>query len=226
MDRPLGRAAPQHDAVPDRPPLVRIQQRANAGVDAVRADQRISDCFDPLAAVPLLEDRNDLVATLMEIDEPAVRMYAGGTQPLDRRAQQHAVQLAAVDTDLRRVVSRIESAQLLPDGLAEAVGINQLAGANAGGIQGRQQAERRQFLDRVRQHVDADAKLAQFPGLFVYFCFDAGAMQGEGGRQSAYAAAGDNDFHDYSPRDSTVKFRSGRGNNSNAKEFRACYVRE
>jgi hypothetical protein len=78
----------------------------------------------------------------------------------------------------------------------------------------------------VRQHVDADAKLAQFAGLFVDFNFDTMVMEAECCRQAAYAAAGNNDFHDYSPRDSTVKIPVRSGNNSNAKEFRACYVRE
>src|SRR5688572_8880663 len=83
------------------------------------------------------------------------------------------MQLAAMNADLRCVVAGVEAAQLLPHGLAEAIGVDELARSYAGGIQGRQQAERRQFLDGVRQHVDADAKLAQLARLLVDLRFDA-----------------------------------------------------
>src|SRR5687768_7237757 len=111
------------------------------------------------------------------------------------------MQLAAMNADLRCVVAGVEAAQLLPHGLAEAIGVDELARSYAGGIQGRQQAERRQFLDGVRQHVDADAKLAQLARLLVDLRFDADVMQSEGRSQAAYATAGNDNLHDSSNRD-------------------------
>jgi hypothetical protein len=85
-----------------------------------------------------------------------------------------------MNADLRHVISGIDAAQFLPHGLAESVGIDEFARSDPGGIQRRQQAERREFLDGVRQTVDADAKLVQFARLLVDLDLDAALMQGEG----------------------------------------------
>src|SRR5688572_7143420 len=133
------------------------------------------------------------------------------------------MQLAAMNADLRCVVAGVEAAQLLPHGLAEAIGVDELARSYAGGIQGRQQAERREFLDGVRQHVDADAKLAQLARLLVDFNLDANVMQRERRSQAADAGAGNNDLHEYSPRDSTANFRSRRGTTQMCERVPTCY---
>ena len=99
---------------------------------------------------------------------------ASGAEPFAHRLQQHAVQLAAMDGELRRVEAGVGAAQLAPHHLAEAVGVDQFARADAGAIQRRQQAKRGEFLDRVRQRVDADAEFAQLAHLLEHGAGDAG----------------------------------------------------
>jgi hypothetical protein len=79
----------------------------------------------------------------------------------------------------------------------------------------------------VRQHVDADAKLAQFARLLVYLGVDADLVQRQRRSQAAYAAAGDHNLHGYP---TEIARHSGWwpentgnvANNSNAREFRSC----
>ena len=58
-----------------------------------------------------------------------------------------------------------------------------------------EQAELGQFLDRVRQRVDADAELADRIRLLEYFAIKTASMQHERGRQPADAATDNNCLH-------------------------------
>ena len=120
------------------------------------------------------------------------------------RLQQHAMQLAAMDGELRRVEAGVGAAQFAPHHLAEAVGVDQLARADAGAVQFRQQAECGQFLDRVRQRVDADAEFAQFAHLLEHGASDAGLMQRQRRRQAADPAAHDQHMHRITPRSPVI----------------------
>ena len=100
-----------------------------------------------------------------------------------------------MDGELRRVEAGIGAAQLAPHHLAEAVGVDQFARADAGAIERRQQAERGQFLDRVRQRVDADAEFAQLAHLLEHGAGDADLVQRQRRRQSADPAAYDQHMH-------------------------------
>src|SRR3546814_19065635 len=91
--------------------------------------------------------------------------------------------LAAVDRELREFVATVEAAQVAPDLLAEAVGVDQLVGADSHAVESLEQAEGRQFLDGVRQGVDADAELADGPRLLVDLDLDAFGVQAPRGRQ-------------------------------------------
>src|SRR3546814_9426334 len=57
--------------------------------------------------------------------------------------------LAAVDRELREFVATVEAAQVAPDLLAEAVGVDQLVGADSHAVESLEQAEGRQFLDEI-----------------------------------------------------------------------------
>src|SRR3546814_12459651 len=103
---------------------------------------------------------------------------------LDHRLVQDRLQFAAVDRELREFVATVEAAQVAPDLLAEAVGVDQLVGADSHAVESLEQAEGRQFLDGVRRGVDADAELADGPRLLVDLDLDAfgGQAQREIGR--------------------------------------------
>ena len=157
VHRPVGRAAPQHHAVPDRRPLVWIERRTHGGVDAVSAHQHVALGLERVTRLASLEPRDDAVAAFGEREQPAAGAHRIVAKPFAHRLQQHAVQSAAMDRELRRIETRVGAAQLAPHHLAKAVGVDQLARADAGTIERRQQAKRCQLLDRVRQRVDADA---------------------------------------------------------------------
>ncbi len=89
----------------------------------------------------------------------------------------------------------MEAARLAPDGLAEAVHVDEFAGADRDGVERRQQAEFGQFADRMRQRVDADADLSDFARLLVDGGTDAARVQHQGERETANAASDDDDLH-------------------------------
>jgi hypothetical protein len=76
-------------------------------------------------------------------------------------------------------------------------------GADRDGVEPLQQAELLQFLDRVRQRVDADAKLADALGLLEQLAVDAARVQHQGRGEPADASADDNDLHNGRPSDAT-----------------------
>ncbi len=87
------------------------------------------------------------------------------------------------------------AAQLVPDFLPEAVEIEQLVGADRHRVEPLEQAEFLQLLDRVRQRVDADAKLADAIALLVDLAVDATRMQHQRGDEPAHAPADNDDLH-------------------------------
>ena len=99
-------------------------------------------------------------SVLRERGEQVTRVHGGAPQPIDHGIAQDALQVAPVDGELRHLVAGLEPARLAPDLLAEAVGVDQLARAHADLVEPGQQSELVQLGNGVRQHVDADAKLA------------------------------------------------------------------
>ncbi len=146
-------------------------------------------------ALAALEPRDDLLAPLGEAGQPAAHVNPLGPQPLPHGAQQHAVQLAPMDRELRRLEPGVGPAQLAPHHLPEAVGVDQFPGADARPVQLVEQPEGGEFLDRVRQRVDADAEFAQFAHLLEHLAADAGRVQRQRRRQAADPAADDHDVH-------------------------------
>ena len=100
-----------------------------------------------------------------------------------------------MDRELRHVVARVEAARLAPDLLAEAVGVDQFVGADRDRVEPLKQPELLQFLDRVRQRVDADAELAHALGLLEQLAVDAARMQHQSRGETANSAADDDDLH-------------------------------
>ena len=98
--------------------------------------------------------------------------------------------------ELREFVTGIGTAQLAPDLLSEPVGVEQLVGANSHHVEPVKELELSQFLDGVRQRVDADPKLANGFRLLVHLARDAALMKHEGCRQTANPAPDNDNFHD------------------------------
>src|ERR1700722_8880526 len=113
-----------------------------------------------------------------------------------------------MDRELRNVVAGIEAARLAPDLLAEAIGIDELVGADRNRVELVEQAEVGKLFDRMRERIDADAKLADRIRLLENLTIDPARMQHQPGHQATDAAACDDYFHDatlYTRLSSTAK---------------------
>jgi hypothetical protein len=100
-----------------------------------------------------------------------------------------------VDRELRHVEAGVEAAGLAPDLLAEAVDVDELLGADRDPVDGGQEVERNEFLDRVRQRVDADAESADLGCLLEDHRPDAALVQHQRQGQTADAGACDEYSH-------------------------------
>jgi hypothetical protein len=138
---PVHRASPHLDAVPSDAGIVGVQQRAQGGVDAVRADQ--SEAGDiSRAAVLALESCGDVVRVLGDVEQAVGWVKCGRAETVDGGLPQHGVQAAAVDGELGHFVAGEEAARFAPDLLAEVVGVSELAGADGDLVQVGEEAER------------------------------------------------------------------------------------
>ena len=122
------------------------------------------------------------------------RQDAVGAQALAHRGEQHALQVAAVDRELRRVVARPAAGRLGIDELAEPVEERRLARDDREPLQVVEHAERAQLGGGMRQDVDADAERQDLAARLVDPTGDARGVQAERQRQAADAGADDEDF--------------------------------
>src|SRR6516164_7096080 len=116
-------------------------------------------------------------------------------EPGAHRLVDDRLQPAAVDGELRHLVTRVGAAQLAPDLLPEAVGVEQLVGSDSHRVEAIEQPELAQFLDRMRQRVDSDAEFTNGVRLLVDLAVDPAGVQHERGGQAADAAADNDDLH-------------------------------
>jgi hypothetical protein len=107
---------------------------------------------------------------------------------------EHCLQLAAENAELRHFVSGVAAPQFLPDRLAEAIAVEQLASPDTGAVEFRQETEAREDTDGVRQHVEANAELSQLGRLLEYLWLKSGLVQAEGGGEATDTAANDQDL--------------------------------
>ncbi len=172
-------------------------------MNAVGADQDIAARGFDMGAGAVEEMRDHAALVLRERAEPATGVDGLRAEPFLDGAMDDALQAAAMDRELRHVVTGIEAARLAPDFLAVTVEIIQLIGADRGGVEPVQQAEAGQFADRMRQRVDADAEFADAVGLFEQFAVDAAGPQHQRGGEASDAASDDDRLH---PRYSTLLY--------------------
>src|SRR5205823_2981529 len=109
----------------------------------------------PMRAVAVEEIGGDAAIVLPERAEPMAGVDAGLAEPRPHRVIDHGLQPAAMDGKLRNLIARIGAARLAPDLLAEPVGVDELEGPDADGVEPVEQLELCQLLDRMRQRVDA-----------------------------------------------------------------------
>lgn len=127
------------------------------------------------------------------------RVNTVGTKSFHDRLIEHALELAAMDAELRDVVAGRDAPRLVPDRLAATGHIDLASRANANAIERGQQAEGGERFDRVRLHVDADAKLAHLRGQLEDLRLDSDLVQCQRRGQPADARSRDHDPHGWPP---------------------------
>jgi len=193
--RPVDGAAPKHRPVPARGALARIERLAHQRVNAVGAHQHVAARGRPMRAMAVEEIGAHAAFILAKMSEAMAGMDARLAEPGAYRLVDDRLQPAAMDGELRHLVAGIGAAQLAPDLLPEAVGVEQLVGSDPHRVEAIEQPQLRQFLDRMGQRVDADAELTNGVRLLVDFAVDAAGVQHERGGETPDAAADNDDLH-------------------------------
>ena len=137
-------AAPHVDARPARRAFVRIELLADRGVDAVAADRDAAARVGSGAPRGSRKRARTAAAGVVDADAGVAGDDAIAAEPLAHRREQHRLQVAAVDRELRRVVAGPASARLDVDQLAEAVEEGRLARHDRDALERVANAERRQ----------------------------------------------------------------------------------
>src|SRR5262249_12867167 len=181
--------------VPARRALTRIERVAHQRMNAVGADQHVAARSRPMRAMAVEEIGAHAAFVLAKMSQAMAGVDARLAEPGAHRLVDDRLQPAAMDGELRHLVARIGAAQLAPDLLPEAVGVEQLVGSDSHGVEAIEQPQLLQFLDRMRQRVDSDAELTNGVRLLVDLAVDPAGMQHERGGQAADAAADNDDLH-------------------------------
>src|SRR6516225_10746996 len=133
-------------------------------MNAVGTDQNVAVSGGAVRAGAVKEIRGDAGFVLAEGAEAMTGMDVPLADAVAHGAVDHALQPAAMDRKLRHVIAGVEPARFTPDLLPEAIGIEQLIGADRDHIEPLQKPKPSKLLDRMRQRIDADAKLADLVG--------------------------------------------------------------
>src|SRR5262249_50783833 len=192
---PVDGAAPQHRSVPARGALTRIERVAHQRMNAVGADQHVAARGRPMRTMAVEEVGAHAAFVLAKMSQAMAGVDARLAELGAHRLVDDRLQPAAMDGELRHLVAGIGAAQLAPDLLPEAVGVEQLVGSDPHGVETIEQPELAQFLDRMGQRVDPDAEFTNGVRLLVDLAVDAAGMQHERGGQTADAAADYDDLH-------------------------------
>ena len=128
-------------------------------------------------------------AEAMTIENDAI-----GAGTFAERVEQHHLQVAAMNRELRVVVAGGAAERLLIDQLPEAIEEGGVLCCDRDPGQRRFKPERGEFLGRMRQQIDADADRTHLGNGFVDAAGNAGLVQAQSERQAADPGADDDDL--------------------------------
>jgi len=140
------------------------------------------------------EVNGDAARILRHARAAAVADHAVGAQASERLFEQHSLQIAAVDRELRPVVARMLARGFLKDQLAVFGEEDRLLRAHTHRVELRQQAEFGQLAHRMRQQVHAHAQGLEFGHGLVDATRNAGLVQAQREGQATDAGAQDDDL--------------------------------
>jgi hypothetical protein len=179
-------AAPHVHARIARCAFVGVELLAQGRVDAVATDGHGAAHGGRIGEVD-----GDAARVLRHAGAAVVADDAVRAQALERLFEQHRLQVAAVDRELRPVVARMFARCFLEDQLAVLGEEDRLLRAHAHRVELRQQAELGQLAHRMRQQVHAHAHGLEFGHGLVHAAGNAGLVQAQREGQAADARAQD-----------------------------------
>ena len=165
-----------------------MQQGPQHRVDAVGTDQHVTALLH-VGTVGHREACRDALAILGEALQTMALAQIAGRQPRLRRPPQDAMQFAAVDRKLGRIVPSPETALAHPYRLPEMIQVTQFVRANGGIVEFLQHAERFESAGAVRQDVNADAEFLYVRGRFEHGARNAQLVQRQCQGQTADSAS-------------------------------------
>jgi hypothetical protein len=187
--RPARHAAPHIDTGVDRLAFVGVELLADHRVNAVGADDGSAALRrQPFARAGALEKSTAILSRAHAL--PA-KQQALAARFFDERIEQDLMELAAMNRDLRPVITRRAAERLLVDELAETVIERRFLRADAARGKRVLKPERRHLLHRMRQEVDADAQRLDLRRRLEDAAGNAAPLQHQAERQPANAAADD-----------------------------------
>ena len=190
---PPRRAAPHVDARIARRALVREELPAHRRMDAVAGDCDGRPPRRQRLPCRVAEMDGHALGVLLDAGAGPAGQDALVADALPRRVEQHRLQIAAVDRELRMRVAGMAAERLGIDQLAEAVEERRLLRRHGDFRERRLEPEPSELRRRVRQEVDADPDGADLRRRLVDEGRDAGAVQRQRERQPADAGADDGD---------------------------------
>src|SRR5262249_60850971 len=116
--------------------------------------------------VAVLKLRNDAARVAMETNDPHPSTDVATAQGALRCVEQDPVELAARTTELRRVVTGLQTARVVPYLLSQTGCECDAARADTGGVQLREKSQMLQDDDCVRQQVNSNSKVTELACLF------------------------------------------------------------
>ncbi len=192
---PPRHAAPHVDAGIARLAFVGEELLADRRIDAVAGDRDAAAHGEALLAAGTVgEGDGDTGLILRDAEAMTVDDDAIGARAVAERIEQHHLQIAAMDRELRMVVAGGAAERLLVDQLPEAVEEGRVLGRDRDLGQRLFKPERGEFLGRMRQQIDADADRAHLGNGFVDAAGNARLVQAQSERQAADAGADDDDL--------------------------------
>jgi hypothetical protein len=161
-------------------------------MNPIGRDQHVAACGHGLLR-PVAPDEGcgDTMCVLRHIVQLMGGMVTVRANPCPCCLIEHPLELATVDGKLRIVIAGVETTRFAPEFLAEAVGVNQLRGAYSNAIERVQKTEICEFLDRVWEHIDADAEFTNAARLLEHLAFNADGVQAQRRRKPADTPAND-----------------------------------
>ena len=167
-------------------------------MDAVRTDQHVGRRFDERVVGAVTQREAHGATTLarrLDGIKAVTQPDAIGSEPFGHGIGQCHLKLAAMDGELRPVVTRRQPTRLVPDRLTVAVVVSQRGGADRQRTQRVLKPQFTQLARCVRQQVDAYAQRTQRLHRLPHLDLEALALGHQREREPADARADDGDLH-------------------------------